>query len=116
MVNVLAAGIEKLTGDSESVGKLKSLQMNDVPELFADADDIPYRQDMKRDLWVPCKGMPCSFLQAIHELRSTNMRWHAGYSIKPVARYAQILTILPILLGCQGQAKLFNFICSNHGF
>ena len=38
-MNVLAAGIEKLTsGDSESVGKLKSLQVNDAPGLFTDAE------------------------------------------------------------------------------
>ena len=43
VVNVLAAGIEKLTSeDSVSAGTLKSLQMNDAPGLFADADDIPY--------------------------------------------------------------------------
>ena len=48
VVNVLAARIEKLTsGDSESARKLKSLQANDAPGLFADADDIPYRQDKK---------------------------------------------------------------------
>ena len=40
----MAAGIEKLTsGDSESAGKPKSLQVNDAPGLFADADDIPYQ-------------------------------------------------------------------------
>ena len=44
VVNVLAAGIEKLTPrDSESVGKLKSLQVFGAPGLFSDADDIPYR-------------------------------------------------------------------------
>ena len=43
MVNVLAATIEKLTsGDSESAGKLKSLQVDQAHGLFADADDIPY--------------------------------------------------------------------------
>ena len=52
-MNVRAAGIEKLTsGDSESVGKLKSLQVNDAPGLFTDADDIPYQQDNKQDLRV----------------------------------------------------------------
>ena len=69
-----------------------------------------------RPLGLPWKEMPCNFLQAIRELHSTNTRWHAGYYTKPVTKYAQILTILPILLRCQGQAKIFNFICSNHGF
>ena len=51
MVNVLTARIEKVTsGDSESAGKLKSLQVDQAHGLFADADDIPYRQDNKRDL------------------------------------------------------------------
>ena len=53
VVNVMAAGIEKLTsGDSESAGKPKSLQVNDAPGLFAHADDIPYQQDNKQDLQV----------------------------------------------------------------
>ena len=51
VVNALAARIEKLTtGDSESAGKLKSLQVNDAPGLVPDGDDIPYRQNNKWDL------------------------------------------------------------------
>ena len=65
VVNVLAAGIEKLTsGDSESAEKLKSLQVNDAPGLLADANDIPYRQDSKRDLWVCLeKKCPAAFFK-----------------------------------------------------
>ena len=51
VVNVLAAGIVKLTSGADgSMAEVQNLQIGNVPGLLADAEDAPYHLHSKSDL------------------------------------------------------------------